>query len=100
MRSGLKPLKRETDSSRAAASSRTEAASPVGSVASLSGLHSPSPVRGATPVPGSGAAQPAHGSSSAVVAAVKQHPFGGVEGGLAGLFVPAPPGFSVFSLLP
>jgi serine/threonine protein kinase len=99
MRADLKRLKRETESSRAAASSRTEAASPVGSVASLSGLHTPSPVSGATPVPGSGVAQPAQGSSSAVVAAVKQHKFGVVGGAIAALFVLAAAGFGVYSML-
>jgi eukaryotic-like serine/threonine-protein kinase len=99
MRADLKRLKRETESSRAAASSRTDAAPLVGSVASLSGLNTPSPVSGAATVHGSGTAQPAHTSSSAAVAVVKQHKFGFVGGALAALAVLAAAGFGVYSML-
>jgi serine/threonine protein kinase len=99
MRADLKRLKRETESSRAAASSRTDAAPLVGSVASLSGLNTPSPVSGAATVHRSGTAQPAHTSSSAAVAGVKQHKFGFVGGALAALAVLAAAGFGVYSML-
>jgi len=98
LRADLKRLKRETESSRAAAPSRTEAAS-LGSSGSPSGPQTPVPMSGVTPVPGSGAAQPAHGSSSAVVAAVKQHKFGVVVGAIAALVVLAAAGFGVYSML-
>ena len=99
MRADLKRLKRETESSRAAASSRTDAAPLVGSVASLSGLNTPSPVSGAATVHRSGTAQPAHTSSSAAVAGVKQDKFGFVGGALAALAVLAAAGFGVYSML-
>ena len=71
MRADLKRLSRETGSSHAAASSQTEAAPG----ALLSG-HNTSSQSGLTAAPGSGAAHPAHSSSSAVVTAAKQHKFG------------------------
>src|ERR1017187_2229827 len=95
----LERPKRETESSRAAASSRTDAAPLVGSVASLSGLNTPSPVSGAATVHRSGTAQPAHTSSSAAVAGVKQDKFGFVGGALAALAVLAAAGFGVYSML-
>jgi serine/threonine protein kinase len=95
----LKRLKRETDSSRAAAPSRTEAASLAGSSAAPSGLQTPSSVSGVAPVLGSGTGQPAHSSSSAVVAAVKQHQLGLVGGALAVLAILAAAGFGVYSML-
>jgi Tol biopolymer transport system component len=54
---------------------------------------------GPSPVPGSAAAQPSHTSSSAAVAAVKQHKFGVVGGLLAALVVLAAAGFGVYSML-
>ncbi|HMD18438.1 MAG TPA: protein kinase [Terriglobales bacterium] len=99
MGADLKRLKRETDSSRAAAPSRTDAAALAGSSAALSGPQTPSPVSGVTPVPGSATQQPAHGSSSAVVAAVKQHKLGLVGGALAALAVLGAAGFGVYSML-
>src|ERR1035437_739333 len=99
MRADLNRLKRETESSRAAASSRTDAAPLVGSVASLSGLNTPSPVSGAATVHRSGTAQPAHTSSSAAVAGVKQHKFGFVGGALAALAVLAAAGLGFYSML-
>jgi len=97
MRADLKRLKRETDSSRTAASSAMGSGS-VASAAS-SGQHASLPLSGATPALGSGPAQPAHSSSSAVVAAVKQHKFGFVGGALAALAVLAAAGFGVYSML-
>jgi eukaryotic-like serine/threonine-protein kinase len=99
MGADLKRLKRETDSSRAAASSRTDTASLASSSAALSGAQTPSPASGVTPAPGSGTAQPAQGSSSAVVAAVKQHKLGMVGGALAALAILAAAGFGVYSML-
>ena len=99
MRSDLKRLRRETESSRAAAPSRTDSASSGDSSAAPSGPHMP--VSGLVPVPGSGPAQPAHGSgsSSAVVAAAKQHKLGMVGGAFALLAVLAAAGFGVYSML-
>ncbi len=94
LRADLKRLTRETESSHAAASSRTEAASG----ASLS-EHNISSQSGVTPVPGSGAAQRAHGSSSAVVSVAKQHKLGLIAGSIAGLIVLAAAGFGVYSML-
>ncbi|MFY9845290.1 MAG: protein kinase [Terriglobales bacterium] len=100
LRADLKRLKRETESSRAAAPSRSEAAS-LSSSGPLSGPHTPAPISmsGVTPGLGSGAAQPAQGSSSAVVAAVKQHKFGVMGGAIAALVVLAAAGFGVYSML-
>jgi eukaryotic-like serine/threonine-protein kinase len=98
IRADLKRLKRETESSRSAASGRTDAVS-ASSSASISGPNTPSPLSGAAHVPGSGAAQSAHGSSSAVVAAAKQHKFGLVGGALAALAILAAAGFGVYSML-
>jgi eukaryotic-like serine/threonine-protein kinase len=97
MRADLKRLKRETESSRAASTGRTDASSNP-NVAS-SGQHIPSPVSGVSTALGSGAGQPAHSSSSAVVAAVKQHKLGLVGGTIATLAVLAAAGFGVYSML-
>ena len=99
LRADLKRLKRETESNRAAAPSRTDAASLAGSSASLSGPNTPSPLSGVASVPGSGSAQPAHSSSSAVVAAVKQHKFGLVGGAFVALAILAAAGFGVYTML-
>jgi serine/threonine protein kinase len=93
MRADLKRLKRETESSR------TNAASFGSSNAATSGAHTPSPVSGVSPPFGSGTGQPSHTSSSAVVAAVKQHKFGLAGGALAALAVLAAAGFGVYSML-
>jgi serine/threonine protein kinase/Tol biopolymer transport system component len=101
LRADLKRLKRETESSRTGgAPSRTEA-SGAGSSAVSGGAQTASPASGVTSVPGSGAAQLAHGSgsSSAVVAAAKQHKFGLAGGALAALVVLAAAGFGVYSML-
>jgi eukaryotic-like serine/threonine-protein kinase len=99
MRADLKRLKRETESSRKGAPSGTDAASAIS--ASGSGVHSASSVSGAAAIPTSGTAQPAHasGSSSAVVAAAKQHKFGLVAGAVAAVAVLAAAGFGVYSML-
>jgi serine/threonine protein kinase len=97
MRADLKRLKRETESSRTAASSRADAPSVASS--SASGVPVSSSVSGVAPVPGSGSAQPAHSSSSAVVADAKQHKFGFVGAALAALAVLAAAGFGVYSML-
>jgi eukaryotic-like serine/threonine-protein kinase len=100
MRADLKRLKRETESSRAAAPSATDAASVSVASSSASGVRASSAVSGVVPVLGSGAAQPGHGSSSsAVVAAAKQHKFGLVGGALVLLVVLAAAGFGVYSML-
>ena len=99
MRADLKRLKRETESSRPAASTRTDAAPAAGSSASVSGVNTPSPFSGAATAIGSGSAQPAHSSSSAVVAAAKQHKFGLMGGALVALVVLAAAGFGVYSML-
>jgi serine/threonine protein kinase len=99
MRADLKRLKRETESSRPMASTRTDAAPAAGSSASLSGLNTPSPPSGAATAIGSGSAQPAQGSSSAVVAAAKQHKFGLFGIALVALVVLAAAGFGVYSML-
>ncbi len=99
MRADLKRLKRGTESSRTGAPSGTEAVAASSSAAS--GQHSPlpAPASGGTPVPASGAVQSAQSSSSAVVAAAKQHKFGFVGGALAALAVLAAAGFGVYSML-
>jgi eukaryotic-like serine/threonine-protein kinase len=99
LRADLKRLKRETESSRAAAPSRTDAAALSDSSASLSGTSAPSPLSAVAPALGSGSAQPAPGSSSAVMAAAKQHKFGLVGGALAALAVLAAASFGVYSML-
>ncbi len=88
MRADLKRLKRETESSRTAVPSESNA---------------PSPSSGVVPAPATATAQPAHssgtGSSSAVVAAAKQHKFGLAGGALVALVVLAAAGFGVYSML-
>src|SRR5271154_3609780 len=86
MRADLKRLKRETESSRTSAPSDSNA---------------PSPSSGVIPIPVAGTVQPAHGSSSssAVVAAAKQHKFGLAGGALVALVVLAAAGFGVYSML-
>ncbi len=97
MRADLKRLKRETESSRTAASSRVDAPSVASS--SASGLPVSSSVSGVAAAPLSGPAQPTHSSSSAVVAAAKQHKFGFVGAALAALAVLAAAGVGVYSML-
>jgi serine/threonine protein kinase len=98
MRADLKRLKRETESSRAAAPTRTDAAAGSSSSAAISGLIAPSPSGiGAPPV--SAPSQPAHTSSSAVVAAAKQHKMKFVGAAAIALVVLAAAGFGVYSML-
>jgi serine/threonine protein kinase/Tol biopolymer transport system component len=98
MRTDLRRIKRGTESSRTAAPSGTDAVA-VASSSGSSGQHTPSPASGVTPVPVGGAAQPMRSSSSAVVAAAKQHKFGLVGGALAALAVLAAAGFGIYSML-
>jgi len=98
MRADLKRLKRETDSSRTAPASGSDAAAFAGSSPALAGPLTPSPAMGLSPVPGGAAAQPSHSSSSAAVAVVKQHKFGFVGGALVTLALLAAAGFGVYSM--
>jgi len=118
MRADLKRLKRETETSRPGASgSRADAGLGSGSSTGLSGPHTPaSGAAGAlggetsdrisertSQATSQGTPQPtAHttqGSSSAVVAAVKQHKVGVVGGAIAAVVVLAAAGFGVYSML-
>ncbi|MFZ3262860.1 MAG: hypothetical protein WA172_02575 [Terriglobales bacterium] len=96
MRADLKRLKRETESSRTAAHSRPDAGL---ASSSATGAPSASSASGMAPVSGSDTGQPAHSSSSAVVAAAKQHKIGLVGGALAALAVLAAAAFGVYSML-
>ncbi len=100
MRADLKRLKRETDASRPAPSSGSDSAAPGGSSAAPSGADAPtlSPGSGLASA-GSGSAHPSRGSSSAVVAAARQHKFGFVAGALAALVILAAAGFGVYSMM-
>ncbi len=98
MRADLKRLKRETESSRYRRAQRNGCCRGR-KFERQSDCTRPSPASGVTPVPGSGAEQPAHGSSSAVVAAAKQHKFGFVGAALAALAVLAAAGFGIYSML-
>ena len=98
MRADLKRLKRETESSRAASTGRTDAASSTPNAAS-SGQNIASAVSGVSPALGSSSAQPALGSSSAVVAVAKQHKLGLVGGTIAALVILAAAGVGVYSML-
>jgi eukaryotic-like serine/threonine-protein kinase len=104
LRADLKRLKRETESSRSAPS-RTDASqqnsqpSSQQSSGAQSAAGAPSSMSGVANLPASGTAQPAHGSSSAVVAAAKQHKLGMVGGGIALLVILAAAGFGVYSML-
>jgi serine/threonine protein kinase len=95
MRADLKRLKRETDSSHTATSSRSDDA---GSSAAHSATAIPPPSSGIH-VAASGSGSASHGSSSAVIAAAKQHKLGMVGGTLIALAVLAAAGFGVYSML-
>ncbi len=99
MRADLKRLKRETESSRPAASSRTDVGSVGSSAASLSGINNSSPVSGAATVRESVTTPPAQTSSSAAVAVVKQHKIGFLGAALATLVILVAAGFGVYSML-
>jgi serine/threonine protein kinase len=98
MRADLKRVKRGTESSRTAAPSGVDATAVSGSSA-VSVQLTRSSASGVTPVLVSGTAQPSHTSSSAVIAAAKQHKFGLLGGALAILAVLAAAGFGVYSML-
>jgi eukaryotic-like serine/threonine-protein kinase len=99
MRADLKRLKRETESSRGPASSASDASSQASSTATPIAQNTPSPLSGVAP-PASGThPAPSHGSSSAVVAAAKQHKFGVVGAALVTFVVLAAAGFGIYSML-
>ena len=95
MRADLKRLKRETDTSHGAISSGT---TPVAQ-ASSDGTPVPPSASGVMPAASASAVHPGHGSSSAVVAAAKQHKFGAIGIGAIAIVVLAAAGFGVYSLL-
>ncbi len=96
MRADLKRLKRETDTNRAPLSSRAD--SPSGSSSAMVGASAELASAAVQSVQSSGA-HSAHGSSSAVVAAAKQHKFGFAGGVFVALAVLAAAGFGVYSML-
>ncbi|MGC1534951.1 MAG: serine/threonine-protein kinase, partial [Candidatus Sulfotelmatobacter sp.] len=96
LRSDLQRLKRDTDSSRRAAPSAEIA--PVSSSSTPAMLNSAEQASGATAVPGSGVAQPARSSSSAVAVA-KQHKWGTGAIAITALIVLAAAGYGVYSML-
>jgi len=98
LRADLKRLKRETESHRSAAPIRADTGS-AGSMAAPSGTNSLLPSSAVPAVLASGAAQPAQGSSSAIVAAAKQHKFRLLGVAVAALVVLAAAGFGVYSML-
>ena len=96
MRADLNRLKRETDTGRRAATS--------GSTEVATGVHSsyvaaPSISTTEIPGPASSAVHPGHTSSSAVIAAAKQHKFGALGIAAAILLLLAAGGFGVYSLV-
>ncbi len=93
MRADLKRLKRETESGRGAASSGTHAAVE----ASSAGLAAAG--NGVEQAVGSGEQPGARGSSSAVVAAAKQHKFGLMGAAVVAMAILAAAGFGVYSLM-
>jgi serine/threonine protein kinase len=99
MRADLKRLKRELESSRAPAPGRMDASSDISSSATISVPGTASTPSGIVTPPGSGTGQPAHGSSSAVVAAAKQHKIGLVGGAVVALAVLGAAGFGIYSML-
>ncbi len=96
MRADLKRLKRETETGRGAIFS--SGATPAGQASSGATAVPPS-ASGVTPAAGASAAHSGQGSSSAVVAAARQHKFGAIGVGAAVLVVLAAAGFGVYSLL-
>jgi eukaryotic-like serine/threonine-protein kinase len=99
MRADLKRLKREMESSRTPVPGRTDASSGINSSAAISMPGTVSTPSGIVTPLGSGSAQAAHGSSSAVVAAAKRHKIGLAGGALAALVVLAAAGFGIYSML-
>ncbi|MGB7152383.1 MAG: protein kinase [Terriglobales bacterium] len=100
MRADLKRLKRETESSRGPGASDTiSQASSIATPVAIAQDTPSSPLSGVTP-PASGIhPTQSHGSSSAVVAAAKQHKLGLAGGALVILIVLAAAGFGVYSML-
>ncbi len=96
LRSDLQRLKRDTESSRRAAPSAEIA--PVSSNGTATMLNPAAQASGATAVPGSGPAQPARTSSSAVAVA-KQHKWGTGAVAITAVVVLAAAGYGVYSML-
>src|SRR5271169_5988525 len=92
LRSDLQRLKRDTESSRRAVPEVAAAGSSTISQAS------PAVQAGATPTSGSGPAQPAHSSSSSVVAVAKQHKWGAGAIATVAIVVVGIAGFGVYSM--
>jgi eukaryotic-like serine/threonine-protein kinase len=96
LRSDLQRLKRDTESSRRAAPSAEIA--PAGSSAAPAILNPATQASGATPIPGSGPAQTARTSSSAIAVA-NQHKWGTGAIAITALIVVAAAGYGVYSLV-
>ena len=97
LHSDLKRLKRDTDSGRRVPSAMSE---PLAAAASQPTPISHSAIQpSAAAVPISSAAHPAHGSSSAVVTAAKQHKFGVAGIGVFVLVLLVVAGYGVYSML-
>ncbi len=94
LRSDLQRLKRDTDSSRRATPSAETAAASSGATPAMSNAA----LSGATAISGSGSAQPARSSSSAVAVA-KQHKWGTGAIAITALVVLAAAGYGVYSML-
>jgi eukaryotic-like serine/threonine-protein kinase len=94
LRSDLQRLKRDTDSSRRATPSGETAAASSGTTPAMSNAA----LSGATAISGSGPAQPARTSSSAVAVA-KQHKWGTGAIAITALIVVAAAGYGVYSML-
>lgn len=97
LRSDLQRLKRDTDSNRRAAS--TSDSVPAAPAALPSSTTSAALSAGSIPVPAGGSSHSIRSaSSSAVVAAARQHKWGVGAGAIVGLVVLAAAGFGVYSL--
>jgi eukaryotic-like serine/threonine-protein kinase len=96
LRSDLQRLKRDTESSRRATPSAEFG--PVSSGATSAPTNQAAQASGATPIPGSGPAQPARTSSSAVTVA-KQHKWGTGAIAIAAIIVLGAAGYGVYSML-
>ena len=97
MRADLKRLKRETDTGRGAMTS--EPGTPAAEKSGISVSPVSSASSGLMPAAGSAATHVSHGSSSAVVAAAKQHKIGVIGATVVALGVLAAAGFGVYSML-
>ena len=94
MRADLKRLKRETDTGRGGVTGESSAAASERSGIGLSASQSAVP-----PVAVSSSAHPSHTSSSAVVAAAKQHKFGLIGAAFVLLVLLAAAGFGIYSIV-